>query len=58
MGQKLATLGYFGLWFALNVYYNIVNKKVGRSSHTADLTRHKPYGDETHKALERREKGW
>lgn len=26
--QGLLTLTYFGLWFALNVYYNIVNKKV------------------------------
>eukprot|EP00624_Nannochloropsis_granulata_P007346 evm.model.NODE_7288_length_8679_cov_29.319277.2 len=24
----LITLGYFALWFALNVYYNIVNKQV------------------------------
>ena len=24
------TLGYFALWFALNVYYNIVNKHVSR----------------------------
>ncbi|CAM9999297.1 unnamed protein product [Pylaiella littoralis] len=26
--QRAQVLGYFGLWFALNVWYNIVNKKV------------------------------
>ncbi|CAM9442263.1 unnamed protein product [Pylaiella littoralis] len=26
--QRAKVLGYFGLWYALNVWYNIVNKKV------------------------------
>ncbi len=26
--QRARVLGYFGLWYALNVWYNIVNKKV------------------------------
>ena len=26
--HTLVTLGYFALWFALNIYYNIVNKQV------------------------------
>ncbi|CAN0415465.1 unnamed protein product, partial [Hapterophycus canaliculatus] len=26
--DRARVLGYFGLWYALNVWYNIVNKKV------------------------------
>lgn len=28
LAETATTLGYFALWFALNVYYNIVNKHV------------------------------